>query len=96
MRFCAALTALYGLPRASLRPLPPGASKHKDVRSFHIHEDDPLDEVQFQRLLDRVRYQSENGDKSASIQPIAQMQVTLDLPIQHDILALVNEEANHG
>ena len=28
---------------ASLRPLPPGASKHKDVRYFDIHEDDPFD-----------------------------------------------------
>jgi hypothetical protein len=28
----------------SLRPLPPGASKHKDVRYLDIHEDDPLDE----------------------------------------------------
>ena len=30
----------------SLRPLPPGESKHKDVRYLDIHEDDPLDEVQ--------------------------------------------------
>ena len=29
----------------SLRPVPPGASKHKDVRHFDIHEDD-LDEAQ--------------------------------------------------
>jgi hypothetical protein len=29
---------------ASLRPLPPVASKHKDVRYFHIHEDDQLRE----------------------------------------------------
>jgi hypothetical protein len=28
----------------SLRPLPPGASKHKDVRYLDIHEDDRLDE----------------------------------------------------
>jgi hypothetical protein len=28
---------------ASLRPVPPGASKHKDVRYFDIHEDDQLD-----------------------------------------------------
>jgi hypothetical protein len=32
---------------ASLRPVPPVASKHKDVRYFHIHEDDQLDEAQF-------------------------------------------------
>jgi hypothetical protein len=30
----------------SLRPVPPGASKHKDVRYFDIHEDDELDEAQ--------------------------------------------------
>jgi hypothetical protein len=29
----------------SLRPVPPGASKHKDVRYFDIHEDG-LDEAQ--------------------------------------------------
>jgi hypothetical protein len=29
---------------ASLRPLPPGASKHKDVRYLDIYEDDGLDE----------------------------------------------------
>lgn len=29
---------------ASLRPLPPGESKHKDVRYIDIHEHDPLDE----------------------------------------------------
>jgi len=31
---------------ASLRPVPPGASKHKDVRTIDIHEDDALDEAQ--------------------------------------------------
>jgi hypothetical protein len=30
----------------SLRPVPPGESKHKDVRYFDIHEDDQLDEAQ--------------------------------------------------
>jgi hypothetical protein len=29
---------------ASLHPLPPVESKHKEVRYFHIHEDDQLDE----------------------------------------------------
>ena len=28
---------------SSLRPVPPGESKHKDVRYLDIHEDDPLD-----------------------------------------------------
>ena len=32
---------------ASLRPLPPGESKQKDVRYLDIHEDDTLDEHQF-------------------------------------------------
>ena len=31
---------------ASLRPVPPGASKQKDVRYLDIHEDDRLDEAQ--------------------------------------------------
>jgi hypothetical protein len=31
---------------AKLRPVPPGASKHKDVRYFDIHEDEPIDEAQ--------------------------------------------------
>jgi len=30
----------------SLRPVPPGESKHKDVRYLDIHEDDQLDEAQ--------------------------------------------------
>ena len=30
----------------SLRPVPPGESKQKEVRYLHIHEDDPLDEAQ--------------------------------------------------
>lgn len=29
---------------AALRPMPPGKSKHKDVRYLDIHEDTPLDE----------------------------------------------------
>ncbi len=32
---------------AALRPVPPGESRHKDVRYFHIHEDDQIDEAQF-------------------------------------------------
>ena len=32
---------------AQLEPVPPVASKQKDVRYFHIHEDDDLDEKQF-------------------------------------------------
>ena len=31
----------------SLRPVPTGESKQKEVRYFHIHEDDRLDEAQF-------------------------------------------------
>lgn len=32
----------------SLRPLPPGESRHKDVRYLNIHEDAELDEVQLE------------------------------------------------
>jgi len=32
---------------AALDPLPPVGSRQKDVRYFHIHEDDPIDEVRF-------------------------------------------------
>ena len=31
----------------SLHPVPPGESKHKEVRYLDIHEDDRLDEAQF-------------------------------------------------
>ena len=36
---------------AALKPLPPGASKSKDVRYLDIHEDDTLDEKQFASWL---------------------------------------------
>jgi len=32
---------------ADLNPLPPVGSKQKDVRYFHVHEDDAIDEAQF-------------------------------------------------
>ncbi|MGH6611745.1 MAG: DUF1801 domain-containing protein, partial [Burkholderiaceae bacterium] len=32
---------------ASLRPVPPVESKHKEVRYFHVHEDDEIDEARF-------------------------------------------------
>jgi len=32
---------------ASLRPLPPGKSKQKEVRYLDIHEEDQLNEIQF-------------------------------------------------
>ena len=31
----------------ALRPVPPGPSKHKDVRYFDIYENEPFDEAQF-------------------------------------------------
>ncbi|HTN97922.1 MAG TPA: DUF1801 domain-containing protein [Nordella sp.] len=40
---------------ASLRPLPPVASKQKDVRYFHIHEGDQIDKAQ---LADWVKQAS--------------------------------------
>jgi hypothetical protein len=36
---------------ASLRPVPPGASKHEDVRYLDVHEDDALDEAQLTRWI---------------------------------------------
>jgi hypothetical protein len=36
---------------ASLRPVPPGASKHKDVRYLDIHEGDDIDEAQMARWV---------------------------------------------
>ena len=35
----------------SLRPLPPGVSKHQEVRYLDIHEDEELDEVQLAKWL---------------------------------------------
>ena len=35
----------------SLRPLPPGESKHAEVRYLDIREDEPLDEAQFTRWV---------------------------------------------
>jgi hypothetical protein len=35
----------------SLRPVPPGESKHKEVRYFHIHEDDALDAAQLEAWI---------------------------------------------
>ena len=40
----------------SLRPVPPGESKQKDVRYLDIREDDPIDEARF---IDWVRQASE-------------------------------------
>jgi hypothetical protein len=39
----------------SLRPLPPGESKHKEVRYLDIHEDDQLDEVQLAAWVKQAR-----------------------------------------
>jgi len=36
---------------ASLRPLPPGVSKQKDVRHFDIHEGDEIDDAQMASWL---------------------------------------------
>ena len=35
----------------SLKPVPPGESKHKEVRYFDIHEDDDLDEAQLAKWV---------------------------------------------
>jgi hypothetical protein len=39
----------------SLRPVPPGESKHKDVRYLDIHEDDALDEAQMLAWVKQAR-----------------------------------------
>jgi hypothetical protein len=39
---------------ASLDPVPPGASKHKDVRYLDIREDDPLDEGQLAAWIEQA------------------------------------------
>ena len=36
---------------ASLRPVPPGTSKQKDVRYLDVHEDDEIDEAQLARWV---------------------------------------------
>ncbi len=41
---------------AALSPLPPVGSKQKDVRYFHIHEGEPIDEARF---VDWVRQASQ-------------------------------------
>jgi hypothetical protein len=38
----------------SLRPVPPGESKQKEVRYLDIHEDHPLDEAQFAAWVKRA------------------------------------------
>jgi hypothetical protein len=35
----------------SLRPVPPGPSKHKEVRYLDIHEDDLFDEAEMVRWI---------------------------------------------
>jgi hypothetical protein len=39
---------------ASLRPVPPGESKHTEVRYLDIHEDDPLDEKQLAAWIEQA------------------------------------------
>ncbi len=50
----------------SLRPLPPGASKHKQVRYFDIHEHDQLDD---ELMTNWIRQASELPGWVASQQP---------------------------
>ena len=42
------LTFFYG---TSLKPMPPGESKHKTVRYLDVHEDDEIDEAQLKKWL---------------------------------------------
>ena len=43
---CASYVKITFFNGKSLRPVPPGLSKHKDVRHLDIHEEDELDEEQ--------------------------------------------------
>ncbi|GLS20887.1 hypothetical protein GCM10007874_39040 [Labrys miyagiensis] len=38
----------------SLHPVPPGESKSKDTRYFHIHEGEPIDEAQFAAWVEQA------------------------------------------
>jgi hypothetical protein len=38
----------------SLSPIPPGESKQKEVRYFHIHEADQLDEAQLAAWVEQA------------------------------------------
>ena len=39
---------------ASLRPLPPGESKHDEVRYLDIHQNDPIDEARFAAWVEQA------------------------------------------
>ena len=39
---------------AALHPVPPGTSKHKDVRYLDIHDDDALDEARFAAWVEQA------------------------------------------
>lgn len=38
----------------SLRPVPPGLSKHKEIRYFDIREDEPLDDAQLASWIEQA------------------------------------------
>jgi hypothetical protein len=50
---------------ASLRPVPPGASKHKDVRYLDIHEEDEFDEAQLTDWVKRRAFCPASGCEAA-------------------------------
>jgi hypothetical protein len=50
----------------SLRPMPPGPSKQKEVRYLDIREDDPLDEAQ---IADWVKQAATFGISTTSVDP---------------------------
>ncbi len=52
---------------ASLRPVPPGTSKQKDVRYLDIREDEPLDEAQFIAWVKQASRLP--GEKMEKVQP---------------------------
>ena len=59
---------------ASLRPVPPGASKQKDVRYLDIHEDDQLDEAQLAawvKQASRIARRTHVSGKSLTLRGVA-------------------------
>jgi hypothetical protein len=55
---------------ASLRPVPPGESKTKDVRYLDLHEDDPLDEAQFAAWVKQASRLPGEGLCAAGVSPM--------------------------
>ena len=67
----------------SLRPVPPGESKHKEVRYLDIHEDDQLDEAQMATWIRQPRGSS--GGRKEVLRLFAKAGIVL-APPRHPLL----------